>query len=164
MPGDTLRSARHTLSVVVTLSGIWLLNSGHYTPLILGLGLLSVLFVTWLLHRMDVIDHESQPTQFTLRIFPYYTWLLYQILLANLTLIKHIWLGRGNLSPVLAYVQASQKTDIGRVTYANSITLTPGTVTIDVRGNRLLVHALTKQGFDELNRGAMDRRVTELEG
>lgn len=163
MQASMIRSSRHTFSVVATLSALWLLNSGFYTPLILGLGFVSVLLVTWLVHRMDVVDHESQPTHFTLRIFPYYAWLLWQIVLSNLTLIKCIWVGNKSINPCVAYLPSSQKTDLGRVVYANSITLTPGTVTIDVQGERLLIHALLSESVDQLKDGEMDRRVTRVE-
>ena len=61
-------------------------------------------------------------------------------------------------------VQSGQKTDLGRVIYANSITLTPGTVTIDVQGSELTVHALTHQAARGLTTGEMDRRVSSVEG
>ena len=61
-------------------------------------------------------------------------------------------------------VTTSQKTDLGRVLYANSITITPGTVSIMVYDDRIMVHAISKEGADSLNQGEMDRRVTRMEG
>ena len=68
------------------------------------------------------------------------------------------------ISPRLISVHASQKTEIGQVVYANSITLTPGTITLDVRNNEMLVHALTEETAAGLMTGDMDRRVSRLEG
>jgi len=112
---------------------------------------------------MDVVDHEAQPLQLTLKIPGYYAWLIKEIFLANLLVVKHIWLGNKSISPVFATITASQKTEIGKVIYANSITLTPGTVTVNLEGDKFLVHALLKESIKDLESGDMDRRVTQLE-
>ena len=77
--------------------------------------------------------------------------------------VKHIWLGNKTISPTLKTINAGQATDIGKVIYANSITLTPGTVTVNVEGNKFMIHALLKESIEELEAGEMDRRVTRLE-
>lgn len=154
---------RHTVSMFVVLSLIWLLNSGHYTPLLLVLGLVSVVGVVWIAHLMDVVDHESQPVQLTLRLPTYWMWLLTQIVASNLDVVKRVWTGNASISPSVATLSLSQRTDMGRVIYANSITLTPGTVTMDLKGDSLTVHALTAEGIDALRQGEMDRRVRRLE-
>lgn len=154
---------RHTVSLSLLLAAFWLLNSGHYSNLMLSLGLISILFVLYLVHRMDVVDHESQPVHLTL-IFPvYYFWLVKQIILSNIFVVKHIWLGNRSISPTLKTIKASQKTDIGKVIYANSITLTPGTVTVNLKGDQFMVHALCRESIEELEEGDMDRRVCGLE-
>ncbi len=154
---------RHTVSIFVVLSLIWLLNSGHYTPLLLALGLLSVIGVVWIAHLMDVVDHESQPVQLTLRLPSYWLWLLRQIVLSNINVAKRVWLGSKSISPCVATLRLSQRTDMGKVIYANSITLTPGTVAMDLEGDTVTVHALTADGIADLKRGEMDRRVRRLE-
>ena len=68
------------------------------------------------------------------------------------------------ISPCLIRLRASQSTDLGQVIYANSITLTPGTITLDVRDDIILVHNLTDEMADDLLTNEMDRRVTQLEG
>lgn len=154
---------RHTVSIFVVLSLIWLLNSGHYTPLLLSLGLVSVLGVIWLAHLMDVVDHESQPVHLTLRLPSYYWWLLKQIVASNIDVAKRVWLGKQSISPCVATLRVSQRTDMGKVIYANSITLTPGTVAMDLEGDSVTVHALTAAGIADLESGEMDRRVSRLE-
>jgi multicomponent Na+:H+ antiporter subunit E len=68
------------------------------------------------------------------------------------------------VSPRLFDVPTSQKSDLGRVLYANSITLTPGTVSIRVCGNKITVHAIAEDVAEELEKGTMDRMVTRFEG
>ena len=153
----------HTVSLFLTLAAFWLLNSGHYSLLILLLGLASIILVLVIVHKMDVVDHESQPLYLTRNIFSYYLWLIKEIIKANIVVVKHIWLGNQSISPTLSRIKMSQKTDMGKVIYANSITLTPGTVAIDLIGDEIIVHALLKKDIDSLFAGDMDRRVSLLE-
>ena len=154
---------RHSVYLSLSLAAFWLLNSGHYSVLMLSLGAISILFVVYIVHRMDVVDHESQPIHLTLKFPTYYIWLIKQIILSNLFVVKHIWMSNKSISPTLKTIKASQKTDIGKVIYATSITLTPGTVTVNLQGEQLLVHTLCRESIDELEAGEMDRRVTQLE-
>ena len=68
-----------------------------------------------------------------------------------------------NIDPVMIRLKAGQVTEMGQVIYGNSITLTPGTITVDIDDGELLVHALTQSGADGLAEGEMDRRITALE-
>ena len=154
---------RHTIFLSLSLAIFWLLNSGHYTALMLSLGVISISLVLYIAHRMDVIDHESQPLHLTLQLPGYYAWLIKEIILSNLLVVKHIWLGNKTISPAMMSIKASQKTDTGKVIYANSITLTPGTVTVNLDGDQFMVHALLRESIDDLQAGDMDRRVTQLE-
>ncbi len=154
---------RYTISLSLGLVVFWLLNSGYYTPLILSLGAVSIVVVVYIVHRMNVVDHESQPLDLSGKILVYYVWLIKEIILANISVVKKIWLGKGSISPTLATITASQKTDMGKVIYANSITLTPGTVTISIDADRLIVHALISENIQSLKAGEMDRRVSKLE-
>ena len=154
---------RHTIILSISLSVFWLLNSEHSTDYMLSLGVISIAFVVYIAHRMDVVDHESQPVHLTLKIPAYYTWLIKEIIRSNLVVVKHIWLGNKSISPVFATITASQKTEIGKVIYANSITLTPGTVSVNLEGDRIMVHALLEESIKDLESGEMDRRVAQLE-
>lgn len=154
---------RHTITLSLSLATFWLINSGHNTALMLSLGAISIASVLYISHRMDVVDHESQPVHLTLKLPMYYAWLIKEIIFANILVVKHIWLGNKAIYPALATIKASQKTEIGKVIYANSITLTPGTVTIDIDGDRFMVHALVQESIKDLESGDMDRRVTQLE-
>jgi multicomponent Na+:H+ antiporter subunit E len=154
---------KHIISLFITLSAFWLLNSGHYSVLILSLGFFSIVFILVITHKMDVVDQESQPVYLTRNIFGYCLWLIKEIIQANITVVKHIWLGKDSISPALEKITISQQTDMGKVIYANSITLTPGTVAIDITGDEIIVHALVRKDIDSLKTGEMDRRVTILE-
>ena len=154
---------RHTISVVVLLAVIWIANSGFFTLLHLSFGVVSIVFVVWLAHRMDVVDEESQPIHMTMKLPLYYWWLLVQIVRANVDVVRHVWRPKLSITPSTATLTASQKSEMGKVIYANSITLTPGTVSMDLDGDRIKVHALTREGLKELQGGEMDRRVSALE-
>ena len=154
---------RHTIILSLSLAAFWLINSGHNTALMLSLGVVSIALVLYIAHRMDVVDHESQPLHLTLKLPGFYAWLSKEIILANFLVVKHIWLGNKTISPTLTIIKASQKTDVGKVIYANSITLTPGTVTVNLEGDRFMVHALLRESIEDLEAGEMDRQVTLLE-
>jgi len=153
----------HTIFLSLSLTAFWLLISGHYNTLTLALGATSVGFTLFIAHRMDVVDHEAQPLHFTLKFLHYQLWLIKEIIVANITVVKHVWLGNDSISPTMTTITANQKTDVGKVIYANSITLTPGTVTVNLDGDQFTVHALLKESIDDLQSGEMDRRVTEME-
>jgi len=154
---------RHTIFLSLTLSIFWVLNSGHNNTFMLSLGAVSIAVVLYVTHRMDVIDHESQPVHLSLKIPGYCMWLLKELVIANILVVKHIWLGNKTISPTLTTITINQKTDIGKVIYANSITLTPGTVTVDLVGDQMVVHALMRESIVALETGEMDRRVIRLE-
>ena len=141
---------------------IWLLLSGHYDPLLLTLGVLSCiicLYVTW---KAKFIDEEGLPLHLLIRLPIYTLWLFKEIIKANIDTAKIIIIN--NPDPQNFRVKSSQKTEAGKVTYANSITLTPGTVTTVLDGDILEVHALSSDMADDVKSGAMDKKVSWLEG
>lgn len=142
---------------------IWLLWSGHFTPLLLAFGVASSLFVLFLTRRMNIADEECAPL-LGLRPLIYLPWLIKEVTLANIDVAKRVLDPSLPINPQMIRVKASQKGDLGRVIYANSITLTPGTVSVDMQGDEIVVHALTSEAADEDKSGDMDRRVTKLEG
>jgi multicomponent Na+:H+ antiporter subunit E len=155
---------KYTISLFLVLVAVWLGWSGHYTPLLLGLGLLSCLLVTAIGLRMRVVDQESAPIEMAARVLAYIPWLLWQIFKANVHVGLRIINPRMPISPSVVETPASQQSDMGRVIYANSITLTPGTVSLRVDSNSIMVHALTEEAAAGLADGDMDRRVTRTEG
>ena len=152
-------------SLAVVMSILWLLLSGYFTKsLLLGLGAVSVILTLVISVRMGVVDREGHPIHLAIRGILYWPWLIKEIVLANVDVAKAI-LGRGEaVRPSVFRIKASQKSDLGRAIYANSITLTPGTVTIALNDDGMTIHALTKSSAEGLATGDMDRKVTELEG
>ncbi len=137
--------------------------SGHTDPLLVGLGVASCLAVLWLSWALGVLDTSEGPFRLGHRPLLYIPWLLWQIALANLHVARVILDPRLPVKPQMLRLKGSQRTDLGRVIYGNSITLTPGTVALDLREDRILVHALTETSAQGLLEGEMDRRVTRLE-
>lgn len=155
---------RYALSLTLILIIIWLLLSGMWThPIILPLGAASVILTVWIAFRLDIIDRDTDPLRLVVPSLRYWPWLIGQIVRANLQVAGRIIRGRNSLSPAITTVKFSQKTDLGRSIFANSITLTPGTVTIRVRDDDILYYALSEDLIEELEEGGMDRRVTRLE-
>ena len=144
---------------------VWLLNSGHYTLLITSFGVASCLLVVWLSRRMGIVDEEGMPVHLLHRLPMYLPWIAKEVVKSNLDVARRILTpGRPDVSPRLFEAPTTQHSDLGRVLYANSITLTPGTVSIRVHGTKITVHAIADEVADELLEGEMDRRVTRLEG
>ena len=156
---------RPILTSTALMYGLWLLLSGHYTGLLLTLGLVSALGVSLIASRMGVLDGEGLPLSILLRLPKGTLWLIWEILKSNWGVVKVI-LNPGSATPQLVSVKATQKTAAGLVTHANFITLTPGTVSIDVdeHDNTILVHGLTAEFAEGCLDPEMDRRVSALEG
>jgi multicomponent Na+:H+ antiporter subunit E len=154
----------HALGLTAALFALWLILSGHYTPVLVAFGALSSAVVVLVLRHMRILDGEGQPLQLLAAGLRYWAWLLWEIIKANWDVTKVIVDRRLPISPALFEAPTTQKSDLGRVIYANSITLTPGTISVDMPGDRILVHALTQAGADGVLSGDMDRRVTAMEG
>lgn len=150
------------LFVTITLGLFWIVLSGHFSPLLLSFGAASVLLVVWFVRRMDQAD--LQPATFIpgLRMIGYISWLLGCVIRANIDLAKRIWQPRLPIQPVWARLDTTVTTPLQKSLYANSITLTPGTLTTDVHEDHLMIHSLTPEGIDELRQGEMERRIHRL--
>lgn len=154
----------HAVSLALALAAVWLLLSGHLDFLLLALGLVSVIAVVLISRRMDVIDHEGQPVHLGWRIVAYWPWLGWEIIKANWDVARLILDPKLPISPVITSIKATQKSDLGQVIFANSITLTPGTVSVRLLPGEIIVHAISEDGAADLETGRMDRKVTAMEG
>lgn len=155
---------KHVVALGVALFVTWLLLSGIFQPLFFILGLVSVAICVGIALRMEVVDQETYPVHLSVILPGYWIWLLKEIVLANVDVTKRILAPGCPINPQLFRVKASQHNELGKVIYANSITLTPGTVTVDIDDDEFVVHALSDSSKDDLETGEMDRRVTGLEG
>lgn len=145
------------------LLGFWLLLSGHFTPFLVLAGVGSSAAVVWFAHRMQVVDREGVPADFWRVAFTYWPWLAWEIIKAAWNVSKIILHPRLPVSPTLVRFKPSQHSSVGLVTHANSITLTPGTITVQASAQEFLVHGLTKAGAEACIDSEMDRRIRELE-
>jgi multicomponent Na+:H+ antiporter subunit E len=154
---------RH-LSLAVFLFAFWLALSGHYTPVLIAAGAASAGVCVLAAVRMRTVDEEGHPVQLFGRAPAYLLWLAVEIAKSAWAVAKIILHPRLPISPTMTVVRAAQRTRVGVAVYANSITLTPGTITVAVHGNDLTVHALVRDGATDLEGGGMDRRVSRFEG
>lgn len=152
------------LGLIVVLIALWTGLSGEYTltkPLIATLGAISILLSALLAYRFDIVDREGSPYSRLLPLLAYWAWLVIEIFKANWVVIKACLRSTLDINPALVKVKTGCESDLARTVFANSITLTPGTVSVEVEGNKILVHALYEDSagpgaFDE-----MDRRSRE---
>lgn len=155
---------KYLVSLAVSLGAVWFCWSGHTEPFLLALGALSCVFVVWICSRMQLLDGESVPIDLNwVSMASYLPWLAKEIFVANVDVARRILAKDMPIRPRMVAVRPTQKTELGKVILANSITLTPGTVSVDMQPDRIRVHALSaaEAEFDES--GEMDRRVSHLE-
>lgn len=149
------------LPFVLSLSVLWLLLSGFFEPLILFLGVVSIALVAWLSRRMDIVDTESYPFRLIPKLSTYWLWLLKEIVKSSWDTSKRALFPSATVRPVVVDVPATQRSDLGLVIHANSITLTPGTVTLDVMPGSMRVHALHRDVADDVLQGDMNARIPD---
>ena len=153
------------IGVAIALFALWLLMSGLYEKtLVVGLGAASSIFAVYMVRRMDAVDEDKlQISLNPIKFISYNIWLMGEIAKANWAVTKLI-VGGKPLNQHMFYVPYTQRTDLAQVIFANSITLTPGTISVETEPGRFLVHAVD---FSEDDHGAiadMDARVTAAEG
>ena len=148
----------------ILLAALWMGLSGYFDAVHLIFGFFSVTLVSLISHRHltgggDVGRGIGQ----IVRLALYVPWLLWQIVLANVDVMLRIF-GFRDIDPCIIRFRPDLDTDFGRVTLANSITLTPGTVTVEVEGGEFVVHALSREAADAVLEGAMARKAKAVEG
>ena len=142
------------------LIAIWTGLTGVHTDLQLVIFMFAAPLLAFVLaFKLKLLPNKNA---FKLSSTVYFIWLLKEILMSAIAVVKIACRKNLVIQPVLEPVKSVQKTDIGIITYANSITLTPGTVTLSVEGNTLLVHALDLQFMHALQEGEMDNRIKKV--
>ena len=152
-----------TVALAASLFVFWLLLSGIYTPFLVLAGLGASIAVALLARRMEITDREGHPIHLALAALAYWPWLLKEIAKSGLQVSRIILDPRLPISPTLVRFKPSQKTTVALATHANSITLTPGTITVEADSEEFLVHALTREGAVSVAGSEMDRRVSRLD-
>ena len=161
----------YVVVLAVVLSVIWLAWSGIYVDdkgnpakLMLSFGVGSVLLTVWISKGLSIVDDEGQPIAWGIAPVGYFMWLIKEIIVANIDVIKRVISPSLPISPTWIKVAAKQRSRLGKSVFANSITLTPGTVSIDVGEDYIWVHALSKEGAESLiDGGDMGIKVCKVE-
>ena len=156
---------RHIIYLGVSLCFLWLALSGFFTPLMLGFGIFSVVLVLVIVHRMDVVDHEGHPAHLLPhRLILYWLWLLKEIVVSSLTVARIILSPKLPISPTITTVNIKRLSVVGQTTYGNSVTLTPGSLTIELAPDGdATIHTLTREGADSLADGEIETRLEHVE-
>jgi multicomponent Na+:H+ antiporter subunit E len=145
------------------LFAFWLALSGHYTLWLVSAGAVSAAVCVYAAQRARVVDREGHPVELLSGAVTYYPWLIVEIVKSAWSVTRAILQPGLPISPTMTVVTANQKTASGIATFGNSITLTPGTITVGVAGKELTVHALVEDGARDLEAGGMNARVAQFE-
>lgn len=150
--------------ISIPLMALWLLMSGIYKPLLISFGVLSCAISVWIMHRMEKVDGEVYKLNLNpFRTITYLVWLFKEIAVSSFNVTKIAILPKAKFNQKLFSVPVTQATDMGQVMYANSITLTPGTITVETEPGYFLIHALDHHEDDYAALEDMDQRVSALE-
>jgi len=160
----SVKTIIRAISLLAFLFIFWLALSGHYTAMLVGAGFMSAVLCVLAARRLGMLDADGHPSHLLLRGISYYPWLLSEVVKSAWRVTKIVLHPKLPISPTMTTLKASQVTAAGVATYANSITLTPGTLTVGVGDGALVVHALTRGDAIDLEAGEMDRRVARFEG
>jgi multicomponent Na+:H+ antiporter subunit E len=152
------------ITAALGLAILWLLMSGLYKTLIFTLGTFSVLLTVFIIKRMDKVDEHK--LGYDIGIFAtlkYLVWLMVEIAKSNWAVTKVILSRNMPSNQNMFEVPVTQKSEIAQVVFANSITLTPGTVTVESEDDNFIVHALDFSESDMDALAEMDARVSAIE-
>lgn len=153
------------IGLAASLTVFWVLLSGYWLPLILALGVVSIALCVYIARKLGTDDAEGYPTHlFVSAVFSYWPWLIKEIVVSNIMVAKAILRGGDAVHPQVLKVKAGQHDELGQTIYANSITLTPGTVSIAVQDDEITVHALMDETAEGLKTDDMNRRVCAFMG
>jgi multicomponent Na+:H+ antiporter subunit E len=152
---------RYAIAAIV-FAAAWLLWSGHYSPLLLYLGAISCGLVLLLATRTGFFEVDVDVLHLGRRLPRFWLWLLKEIVKANLTVARIVLSRRMPIQPTVVSIDASDLPTVTQATLANAITLTPGTVSIDIDRGMIEVHCLTTGAADDLRNGEMLRRARML--
>ncbi|MBL4869553.1 MAG: Na+/H+ antiporter subunit E [Robiginitomaculum sp.] len=139
---------KYTITLFVVLVIYWFILSGYFDHTVLLVsGAISVLIVVGLAARMKILDDETAPYLHVKSIW-YFAWLFKEIIKANVAVVKAVLSPDMEISPSVFYVKMKHDTDLGRTVFANSVTLTPGTISVRMYGGQMMVHSLLEELTD----------------
>ena len=150
--------------IAILLFIFWLTLSGYYSFLTITLGIASVILVVYLSTRMRVIGTGEHRLSLYLKLPVYAVWLIWQIILSNLQVAYRIMHPRLPINPQYIKVKLIGTHPLLHLIYANSITLTPGTISVDIEDGFIHVHALSDANARDLLDGKMAEKILWLQG
>lgn len=156
---DEVDLVTRTLVLAILLALLWIFLSGHLEPLLLGFGAMSVVLACLIALRLDLLDDESLPVAKLPHLLAFWLWLVPKVIASSLHVVRRVLAPRCKVEPQLLEVPARDLSTIGHVSYANALTLTPGTVSLEVTVDAITVHALTRHAVEDLRQGGMEQRV-----
>ncbi len=163
-PGATRFNPSSVVVLAVVLAASWLLWSGFFKPLLLGLGVFSCLLVLLIAYRMRLFDTDTISLRFAARLFRFWLWLGREVVRSSLQVTRVVLSPKLPINPTVTEFDSNCSRPLDLAILGNSITLTPGTLTVRIEGRHFLVHALTEEGASDVAGGEMDRRVSQLRG
>ena len=153
------------LITTIAMFIFWILLSGEFTFILITSGVVASLIVAYLSH--DIFIGKADLKTETGRVFKfivYIPWLLWEIILANVEIAYLVLSPKPLVDPQIVRFKNDLKTDLGIVTLAHSITLTPGTVTVDANREEFVIHAIWQKSAEGIISGEMQRKVKKIEG
>lgn len=157
-----LERTLRNFAVFAVLFSTWCLLSGIFTPLLFSIAFFCCLLVTLLIRRMEIVDRESHPFHLVYLGPLYWIWLAKEMLISGIKITRAIWKFEQDIDPGFAWVRTHLNSDLGLAIYANSLTLTPGTVCVDMEKSRVYIHALYKINLNEMELGKLEKRVAQI--
>lgn len=139
---------RFATILLFALAATWWVLSGYTKPLLLTLGAISIGLVLLMTYRMRILDRETAPYTTILQTLAYFAWLFREIVKANVAVVRAVLSPDLEVSPKMTKISTKGQSDLAKTMFANSITLTPGTVSIDLQEDHILVHALLSEMSD----------------
>jgi len=150
---------RFAFILTLAMVAAWLTLSGYFIPMILTFGAISVAIVVWMCRRMNILDGETVPYMTIPQTVSYFVWLFAEIVKANMQVVKAVLSPDLEVSPTLVKIPLNTDADIAETMFANSITLTPGTVSVDMQPDHILVHALLEEMSAPEDFSEMEKRA-----
>ena len=158
-----IEQVRHFTLVFGLLFIFWLLLSGHYDLFHISIGVFCCILVSYASRDFLFIHVGAEDTHLIIpRLLLYIPWHLYQIIVSNIYIAKLVFSPLDHLTPRIMPYQTKLTNGLALVTFANSITLTPGTITIDLNEDTFYIHAIDNKVADDLLTGDMENRVEKV--
>ena len=161
----------HKLAMFVVLFGFWMVLSGRTETKFIVYGLITALVTTWVTYPLLLVPNKDGSKQYFVfgvsipKFIMYFFWLMWQLVLANIDVLLATTAQELDIDPKVVRFYFRADNHMASVVLANSITLTPGTVTINVTDDGLYeIHALTRGAAAGVLDGSMQKKVADLYG